>query len=268
MDKPNGIPLLGLGTYPLRGDDVVRSVHMAIECGVSHIDTAQMYGNEADVGRAIRSCGVARDQLFVVTKVDPSNLTKARFAGSVRQSMDDLGGPADLLLIHWPPADAELDAMLDQLLDAKSQGHAKDIGVSNFSPSRMQRAQARLKGQVICNQVEFHPLLNQSNTLAVAKELGIALAAYSPIARGAALKHDLVIQLAAKYGEPASAIVLRWIIQQRVIAIPMTTKRENMLANMRALSFTLEDADMAALTRLGTDSGRTVAPSWMADRWD
>ncbi len=268
MQSIKGVPVLGLGTYPLRGGECRGAVQMAVDCGVRHIDTAQMYGNEADVGAAIRSCDVPRDQLYVVTKVDPGNLTRERFASSVRKSMDDLGSPADLLLIHWPPADSELDAMLDHLQEAKAQGQATDIGVSNFSPSRMKRAQARLEGQIRCNQVEFHPLLDQRNTLAVAKELGIALSAYSPIARGAALKVAAVVNLAAKHGEPVSAIVLRWIIQQGVIAIPMTTKRENMKANLRALEFKLEEADMAELTALGANSGRTINPSWMSGRWD
>lgn len=268
MRAVNGIPILGLGTYPLSGDQCRSAVQMAIECGVRHIDTAQMYGNERDVRQAVKACGVERDDLYIVTKVDPGNAGAKRFADSVAKSIDDLGGPVDLLLIHWPPADSELDAMLDSLQDAKAKRQAKNIGVSNFSPSRMRRAQARLKGQVICNQVEFHPLLDQRQTLAVAQELKIALSAYSPIARGAALKVAPVEALVKKHKRPASAIVLRWIIQQGVIAIPMTTKIANMKANLQALEFELDDADMAALSAVGQASGRTIAPSWMADRWN
>jgi 2,5-diketo-D-gluconate reductase B len=268
MDSVKGIPLFGFGTYPLTGDECRAAVRMAIDCGLRHIDTAQMYGNEREVGDAVKACGLPREKLFVVTKVDPSNASPKRFAASVQKSVDDLGGPADLLLIHWPPADEELDAMLDSLQDAKDRGHARAIGVSNFSSSRMKRAQTRLKGHVINNQVEFHPLLDQRTTLAAARDLNIALSAYSPIARGKALTAEPVVRLAAKHGRPAAAIVLRWIMQQGVIAIPMTTKRENMQANLQALDFELSSDDMDMLTALGAASGRTIAPSWMADRWD
>ena len=108
MRALNGMPVLGCGTFPLRGDEAYRTVRMAIDLGIHHIDTAQMYGNEADVGRAIRDCGVPRQELYVVTKVDPGNLPEKNFAPSVVRSMSDLGGPADLLLIHWPPGQGNL----------------------------------------------------------------------------------------------------------------------------------------------------------------
>ena len=116
MKKLNGIPILGLGTYPLQGDDVYNAVRMAIDLGYRHIDTAQMYRNEAGVGRAIKDSGVDRNELFIVTKIDPGNIGQEHFAKTVRQSVVDLGGPVDLLLIHWPPADAELNGALDRLL--------------------------------------------------------------------------------------------------------------------------------------------------------
>lgn len=264
----NGIPLLGLGTYPLQGDEVYRAVRMAIDLGMRHIDTAQMYGNERDVGRAIADCGVPRQALFVVTKVDPGNVGASRFARTVQQSVDDLGGPADLLLIHWPPAEAEFDAALDRLMAERDKGHAKAIGVSNFSPAMMRRAQAHCGGAIVNNQVEFHPLLDQTAVLAAARELGIVLSAYSPLARGAAMKPPLIQDIAQRIGRKPSEVVLRWIIQQGVVAIPMTTKRENAQSNIAALDFELSAADMAAISGLGTRQGRTINPSWMAGRWE
>ena len=268
MATINGIPVFGLGTYPLQGDDCVKTVLQALELGIRHIDTAQMYGNEHDVGRAIRECGLPRDDLFIVTKIDPGNVGKDRFADSVAKSMDDLGGPADLLLIHWPPEGGEFDAALDRLMAEKDKGMAAAVGVSNFTVGMMRRAVARTNGAVICNQVEFHPLLDQQRLLAEAKSLGLALSAYSPLARGAALKPEVVQRIARKLDRPPSEIVLRWIIQQGVIAIPMTTKRENAISNLRIFDFSLSDEDMSALTALGTRQGRTVSPSWMAGRWD
>jgi 2,5-diketo-D-gluconate reductase B len=268
IPKANGIPLLGLGTYPLSGQLAVDSITMAIDMGLRHIDTAQMYGNEHDVGRAIAKSGVKREELFIVTKVDPSNLNAQRFASSVAKSMDDLGGPADLLLIHWPPADADMDATLDRLAEAKAQGNTKTIGVSNFNSAMMRKAHARLSGETICNQVEFHPLLDQTKLHKTARELSMVLEAYSPLARGAAMKPDVIQSIAKKHGKLPSEIVLRWIIQQGVVAIPMTTKRENLASNLRALTFELPEEDMAAITNIGTAKGRTIDPSWMVGRWD
>ena len=268
MQTVNNIPILGLGTYPLRGDGAVNAVLMGLELGLRHIDTAQMYGNEHDVGRALRASGLPRSELFVVTKVDPSNLGKARFASSVAKSMDDLGSPADLLLIHWPPPEDDFDATLDRLIAEKEKGSAKSIGVSNFTPAMMARAQERANGAIICNQVEFHPLLDQSKLLATSRQLGIALTAYSPLARGKALQPKPIQDIAARTGRPASEIVLGWIFQQGVAAIPMTTKRANAISNSNALGFSLPPEDMIAMSSLGTRHGRTINPSWMAGRWD
>ena len=268
MQQVNGIPVLGLGTYPLRGSEALRAVTAAVEIGFRHIDTAQMYGNERDIGRAIAVCGVPRNELYVVTKVDPGNLGPSRFSSSVARSMQDLGGPADLLLIHWPPPENDFDATVDRLIAEKEKGMAAKIGVSNFSVSMMQRAQQRAKGAIICNQVEFHPLLDQSRLLDAARKLGIGLTAYSPLARGAALKAKPVQEIAGKLQRPPSEIVLRWILQQGVVAIPMTTKRENAVSNLNALHFSLDDEAMAAISAIGTRAGRSIDPSSMKGRWD
>lgn len=268
MPSLKGIPQLGLGTYPLTGEEAMRGVRTAIELGIRHIDTAQMYGNEADIGRAIADSGLPRSDFFLVTKVDPGNIGASRFASSVARSMDDLRGPADLLLIHWPPSDAEIAPALDRLMAEKQKGMTRAIGVSNFTPAMLRRAQAYCGGALINNQVEFHPLLDQSALIATARELGIVLSAYSPLARGAALKPAAISSIASRLGRPPSEVVLRWILQQGVVAIPMTTKRENAQSNMRALEFTLSAEDMAAISAIGSKSGRTINPSWMAGRWE
>ncbi len=264
----NGIPALGFGTWPLSGQGCINTVKMAVEVGFRHIDTAQMYQNEPEVGEAIASCGVPRGQLFVTTKVDPSNLGKNRFAQSVRRSMDLLGGPADLLLIHWPPADADVDATLARLKAEQERGMAKRIGVSNFSPKLLRQAVARLGPDIACNQVEDHPLLDQRKLKATADELGVPLVAYSPIARGRALSHSVITDIARRLSRPPSEIVLRWIYQSGVIAIPMTSKRENALSNINIFSYELSTEDMAAISAIGSEAGRTIAPSRMQGRWD
>jgi 2,5-diketo-D-gluconate reductase B len=264
----NGIPLFGFGTYPLRGEDARRAVTMALDLGIRHIDTAQMYGNERDVGRALRDSGLRRGEIFVVTKVDPGNLGADRFATSVARSMDDLGGPADLLLIHWPPDDADLEAVVDRLQAERDRGMTRSIGVSNFSPRLLRRAQLQAAGALINNQVEFHPLLDQSALLAAARDEGIVLSAYSPLARGKALAANAVRDIARRRAVPESAVVLRWTMQQGVAVIPMTTKIENARDNLKALTFALSDAEMAAVSQLGSRSGRIIDPGWMAGRWD
>ncbi len=239
---------------------------MAIDVGYRHIDTAQMYGNEKAVGRGLG--GIGRDELYVVTKVEPGNVAAGKFEQTVEKSVDDLGGPVDLLLIHWPPADGEFDGVVDRLVYAKAKGWTKAIGVSNFTPGMMKRAQKRAEGALICNQVEFHPLLDQRKVLAAATELGLALTAYSPVARGAALEPAVVQDIAARTGRPASQIVLRWIIQQGVAAIPMTRSRDHAVSNLAVLDFELAAEDMKAISKLGSASGRTIDPSWMKGRWN
>ena len=268
MRELKGIPILGCGTFPLRGDDAYRTVRLAIDLGIHHIDTAQMYGNEADVGRAIRDCGVSRQELYIVTKVDPGNLSADRFAASVARSMDDIGGPADLLLIHWPPEAVEFDAVLERLVIEMQNGMTRHIGVSNFTPNMMRRAHERTKGKIINNQVEFHPLLDQLALLAEARKLGVVLSAYSPLGRGAAMKPEVIQKIASRIGKPPSEVVLRWIMQQDVVAIPMTTKRENAVSNLRALEFELTSDDMAEISAIGRPEGRLINPRWMADRWN
>ncbi len=262
----NGIPALGLGTYPLSGEDCSDTVRMAIGLGYRHIDTAQMYGNEREVGAALRTCGVPRHEIFVTTKVDPSNNGKARFSDSVKRSVDDLGGPPDLLLIHWPPPDKEIDATLDLLKAEQLAGRTTRIGVSNFTP-RMLRQAARRLPDVACNQVEFHPLLDQREVKTVADELRLPLVAYSPVARGRTFQNAVIRAIADRHKRPPSEVVLRWIVQQGVVAIPMTSKRDHAASNLNIFSFELSGDEMSAISGIGSSGGRTINPSWMSGRW-
>src|SRR3954452_14703731 len=150
MKSINAIPILGYGTWPLTGEECYRGVSMALELGLRHIDTAQMYGNEEQVGRAIADSGGARGGGFLVTKVEPDNLTAARFAPSVARSLETLGADqVDLLLIHWPPPERSLDAMVKQLIEARARGEARMIGVSNFNIAQLRRAQELAGGSLV-----------------------------------------------------------------------------------------------------------------------
>ena len=269
MKKINEIPILGYGTWPLAGDGCYRGVLMALELGIRHIDTAQIYGNEREVGRAISASGVKRSDIFLVTKIAYDNLTNAKFAPSVDQSLEALGvGEVDLLLIHWPPPDKLFDAMIDKLNEACARKATRRIGVSNFTIAQMQRAADRASASIVNNQVEFHPLLDQSRVKREAEKLGIVLSAYSPLGRGTVLKEPVIVEIAHKLGRPPSEVALRWIVQQGVIAVPMTTKRENCLSNLRALEFELSDDDMKAITALNHQNRRLVSPAGWAPKWD
>ena len=212
--------------------------------------------------------GVPREHLYIVTKVDPGNLLADRFARLRKPFIDDLGGPPDLLLIHWPPAAEEFDGSVERLVMEMQKGTTRHIGVSNFTPNMMRRAFERTGGKIINNQVEFHPLLDQRALLAEARKIGVVLSAYSPLGRGAALKPDAIQEVARRIGRPPSEVVLRWITQQDVVAMPMTTKRENALSNLASLEFELSSDDMAAISRLGSHDGRLINPGWMAGRWN
>jgi 2,5-diketo-D-gluconate reductase B len=268
MVSATGIPLLGFGTFPLRGEEVRRCVATALEIGFRHVDTAQIYGNEKDVGGALKASGLARTDLFIVTKVDPGNVGDTRFRASVEKSASDLGGPADLLLIHWPPPEAEVDAAIERLVEAQQAGLARHIGVSNFPSALLRKAVRRSALPLINNQVEFHPLIDQSKLLAEARALGMTLSAYCPLGRGIVLKDPVILKIAEKHGRPPSEIALRWIVQQGVAAIPMTTRRDNAESNFRALSFTLPNEDMAAISARNVQNRRVVSPASMTGRWD
>lgn len=269
MKTANGIPLLGYGTYPLTGAECRDGVTMALDLGLRHIDTAQLYDNEKDVGQAIAKSGVKREEIFLVTKVARDNLGRRHFIHSVEESLDKLGVESvDLLLIHWPPDDENFDSAVESLCSAQISGFTRAIGVSNFTIPLMKRAAKRATLPLINNQVEFHPLLDQSRVREEAEKLGIVLSAYSPLGRGAVLKEPAVVEVSKRLGRPPSEVALRWIIQQGVVAVPMTTKKENAKSNMRVFDFELSSADMTKLTQASQQNRRLISPTGWAPKWD
>jgi 2,5-diketo-D-gluconate reductase B len=270
LQEIGGIPAIGFGTYPLKDEEADAAIKMALEVGYRHIDTAQMYGNEAVIGKALKAAGVARRDLFVTTKVGPANLSAAAFAPSVRRSLDALQmDRVDLLLIHWPPEDGKaIESAVGQLNVISEQGLATHIGVSNFPVAYLRRAVAASPRPLATNQVEYHPLLDQTVLKAASDVLTIPLTAYCPLARGTALTQPVVEGIARRLGEQPSTVVLAWIRQMGVIAVPMTTKRANAEANFRSLAITLDAKDMAAITALTSSNRRLVSWGAMASLWD
>ncbi len=262
------IPALGLGTYLARGNTAVNIVRQALELGYRHIDTAQFYANEEAVGSGIRESGVSREEVFLVTKVWPSNLDKKRFLPSVEESLRKLQTDyADLLLIHWPHASLPLGSYLGELAKAQEQGMAKLIGVSNFNISQLKRT-LDMGLPIITNQIEFHPLLDQSRLQGWMQGQGLFLTAYSPLAQGKAATNSALESIGREYGKSAAQVALRWILQQELaMAIPKTSSPERLRENMEIFDFELSEEDMARIDELGRRGGRRVSAFHGAD-WD
>ncbi|WP_127524099.1 aldo/keto reductase [Mesorhizobium sp. Z1-4] len=263
------IPSIGLGTWTLRGDQCADLVQAAIETGYRHIDTAAMYKNEDDVGRGIARAGVPRDELFVTTKVWPTDLAAADFRRSAEQSLDRLGlEQVDLLLIHWPNPAIRLSETIGALEAALKDGLTRNIGVSNFPTALLADAMSLAGHSLSANQVEYHPKLDQSKVLAACRAAGMAMVSYCPLGRGLDILHEpAVAEAAAKHGRTPGQIVLRWHVQQPgVIAIPRTTRRERLAENLDVFGFELTEAEMHAISALQAANNRICdfefSPVW------
>ena len=259
------------GTFPLSGDELTTALNSAAGVGYRAIDTAQMYGNEEDVGYAIKASEIASDEFMITTKVHPNNFDEAQFIPSVEQSLQQLQvNSVDVLLLHWPPADGNITPSLELLNKAKEMGLAKNIGVSNYNAKMMREAIKITKNPIVTNQVEFHPLLNQDVLLEVSAETGIPLSSYCSVARGEVFKYPLFAELGEQYGKTASQIVLRWILQKGVSINTMSTKPSNIKNNFEVMDFTLSTPDMAKIDALTKTGYRIVTKSivpW-APEWD
>jgi len=247
------------GTWPLRGQELSGALHAALEAGYRSIDTAQMYGNEAEVGVALAASGIPRADLCITTKVRPDNYTEEAFLPSIEKSLADLKTDhVDVLLLHWPPIGGDIVGPVRLLEKAVHAGYARAIGVSNFTASMMRTAKATIATELVTNQVEFHPLLDQTKLLAAAIETGIPLASYCSVARGKVFSYPLFSELGDAYGKSAAQIVLRWILQKGVSINTMSTKPENIRANFDVMDFTLSSIDMARIDALNATGYRIV----------
>ena len=264
------IPAIGLGTWPLSGQECIGAVQHALECGYDHVDTAAMYGNEREVGEGIRASGRARDSVFLTTKVWYDNLHDGDLQRSAENSLRLLGfDHVDLLLIHWPNLNIPLTESIGALCDSRKRGLARNIGVSNF-PSAMVNEAVSVADEPLCaNQVEYHPFLNQEAVLNACRAHGMAMTAYAPIARAGDLFQQPVIQDLAKEKQQTEAqIVLRWHIQQDgVVAIPKSANSDRIRSNLAVDGFELSNEEMSRISALARPDGRTINPSWRPN-WD
>jgi diketogulonate reductase-like aldo/keto reductase len=253
----NEIPLLGLGVWQVRnGPECVNAVRWALELGYRHIDTAQAYGNEESVGRALRESGIRREEVFITTKFHPRRRDPAAAAeGSLRRLGVD---HVDLYIVHWPSGGPT--RAWPGMERARERGFARSIGVSNFGVSELDRVSAATTVPPVLNQVQFSPFEYRRNLLDECERRGVVLEAYSTLGTGRHLADPAVRQIADDLGRTPAQVLLRWCVQRQIPVLPKSTHRERIEENGQIFDFTLSDADMSALDALdrtrGTDRAR------------
>ncbi|MDR3422986.1 MAG: aldo/keto reductase [Xanthobacteraceae bacterium] len=264
------IPLLGLGTWDLRGRVCARVVEQALRLGYRHIDTAEMYDNEREVGEGFRASGVKRSDVFITTKIWPARFAPRELERAARDCLARLGlSEVDLLLLHWPNPQVPLAETLGALANVKREGLACNIGVSNFTVALIEQALQISKEPIVCNQIECHPFLDQSKVIAACRRHGMAVVAYSPIARGNARNDKVLARIGAAHGKTAAQACLRFLVQQNIVVIPRTSKVERLKENAAIFDFALSKNEMAEISALAHPGGRVVDWSFSGQpKWD
>ncbi|HEY7812010.1 MAG TPA: aldo/keto reductase [Nakamurella sp.] len=262
VELNNGIsmPQIGFGVFRIPDDDTERTVLEAIECGYRSIDTASLYGNERGVGRAIASCGLPRDDLFVSTKLWNDDQGRDRARPAFDESLDRLGlDHVDLYLIHWPKPSKDLYVQTwEELETLYAQGRVRAIGVSNFQPDHLDRLLARTRVVPAVNQIELHPFLQQERLRRYDADHGLATVAWSPLGQATSIADPVIGAIARRHGRTPAQVILRWHLQLGTVVIPKSTNPARMRENLQILDFALEEEDLAAIAAL--DAGRRLGP--------
>ena len=268
--RGTSMPQLGLGTWEVEGDEAREITEVALEAGYRHLDTAQLYGNEEEVGRGLEASGLDPREVFVTTKVWPDNFPRERFRRSVEESLEKLGlEQVDLLLLHWPRfREATLEETVQELARVHSDGLARHVGVSNFNIELLDRALAAAQAPLVTNQVEYHPFLDQSKLLSAVEEREMILTAYSPLAHGRVPGNDTLRQIGEKHGKSAVQVALRWLVQQGTVVIPRTSDPEHCRLNMEIFDFELGTGEMERIHDMARPDGRVLSPRGLAPEWD
>ncbi len=243
------VPLIGLGTWLLSGEECVRTVQTALSLGYRHIDTAPIYGNEKEIGKAVRFSEIPRDELFIVTKIPPSNFRFDDAIRSVGESLDDLGtGYVDLILMHWPDRDVPVEDTVRAMNSLRINGMTRAIGLSNFPPRLIDDASKF--GDIFCNQIEYHPYLSRDKLILHSKKSDYLLTAYCPLAKGRVLWDETIKKIGAKYSKTPAQVTLRWIIQQGICAIPKSSNKERLRENIDIFDFELDNEEIDIISSL------------------
>ena len=242
------IPSIGLGTWDVRGKEGEKTIQLALDLGYRHIDTAQMYENEKEVGSAISDSKIEREEIFITTKIYTLIVKNDGIEDSFENSLINLKTDyVDLLLIHFPAFTTNLSDMLDILFKLKETGKTKNIGISNFNHNLVNECIKLGYKDIFCNQVEYHPYLEQNNLIRVLKEYNIIPVAYSPLAKGKLLNDKVILNISKKYTKQPAQIILRWLNQQGWISIPKSANEDRMKENMNIFDFTISEKDMNLL---------------------
>ncbi len=245
------IPAIGLGTWELRGRTCARIVEQALRLGYRHIDTAQIYDNEREVGEGLRASGIKRDDVFLTTKVWTTHFKPKDLERSAKESLARLRmTEVDLLLLHWPNPQVPLADTLGALARVRQAGLARHIGVSNFNAALVAEAAAACPESLACDQVEYHPYLDQAGVIEACAGHGMAFVAYSPIAKGRIKNDRALARIGDRYRKTAAQVCLRWLVQQNVSAIPRTSKLERLQENLDVFGFELSNEDMHEISAM------------------
>src|ERR1700759_2161451 len=256
------MPRLGFGTFRMQGDVCRAAVESALALGYRHIDTAEMYANEEEVGAAIAASGVPRGDLHITTKVWNENLAPDAMRRAFDTSMKKLRlDVLDLYLVHWPAPNMNLTSMFETLMKLKQEGRTRAIGVANFNVALLKKVVEEIRVPIACNQVEYHVMLDQTNLRKYLAAKSIPLVAYCPLAQGKAAANETLIAIGNKHGASAAQVALKWLLDQDgVAAIPKASRAESQRANLEALDIGLDDEDCQAIAGLPKDR-RCVNPS-------
>jgi 2,5-diketo-D-gluconate reductase B len=272
MVTANGaeIPSPGFGTYGMSREDMLRTIPAALVAGFRHIDTAQIYRNEEEVGECVQASGLDRADVFLTTKVWVANYAKGAFAASVDTSLRRLRTDyIDLLLLHWPSANVPLAEQIAGLNAAVKAGKVRHIGVSNFNRQLLGEAVRLSEAPIVTNQFEYHPYLNQRLLIDECRRLGVSVTAYCGMAVGRVFDDPVLRAIAGLRGKTVAQIVLRWLIQQEgVIALSRTTNPARIAINLDVFGFELSPDEMQAIGRLATSDSRIVSPTGLSPAWD
>ncbi|HET6210300.1 MAG TPA: aldo/keto reductase [Jatrophihabitans sp.] len=246
------IPQLGFGVFQIKPEDTVEAVGTALQIGYRHIDTAQMYGNEKQVGQAIAQSGLDRSEIFVTTKLNNDKHDYDAALAAVDKSLADLGlDRVDLFLIHWPLATVTDYVQTWRALEkCYADGKARAIGVSNFQPHHLRKLHSETSVPPAVNQIELHPYLTQAELRAFDAEHGIATEAWSPIAQGGVLKDPAITSIADAHGRTPAQVVLRWHVQLGNIVFPKSVTPERIKENYDIFDFELSEADLGMISAL------------------
>ena len=249
LTNGTSIPLLGFGTWQITGDDAVRATTAALEAGYRHLDTATVYGNEAEVGRALAQSGVAREDVFVTTKCPPGRA--GRELETLRESLDLLRTDhVDLWLVHWSGKGSTNVDMWRAFVEARELGLTREIGVSNFDAALIDEVTDATGVRPAIDQIEWSPLLFDAGTLHEHRERDVAVEGYRAL-RGGTLDHPAIVAIAERLDRTPAQVIIRWHLQHDVVVIPKSTHPERIRSNADVGGFTLADEDMATLDALG-----------------